>query len=449
MNKTVSIVTLNYNGKQYLQPLFESLQKQTYQPCEIVMVDNASVDGSVEFVEQRFPNVRIIRNSENVGFAGGNNSALRHCRGEYIALINNDMIADERYIEWLVRSLEEQQADVTGGKILFYTPFVTLRVEVKTFVPNEHNGGGDVRALGCMIASDIAIDDVPYKKNIFLANTFGEEKAGELAFHWLSNEAVIKIPVDLKLSRHRLRMKLAVSDMQKEEEVTMRLGEEVIFQKRVSNQFSECTVDIDPALIKKYVCHVVNNASSEFNTHSGGGRDVGIYEDDKGQYDTPHTAQAICGGSMLIRREVIDRYGLFDDYFFAYYEDTDFSWRLNRAGKKLFFEPRAFVYHVHTGTSKEWSPFFRYHVERNRLAMLLKNARLFDAAREWGGFFLKTARDAWRMVRRRVFKRQPKTEADSVVWIHLRVCGDLLLHIPALLWKRLYFVIALEQHDSV
>jgi GT2 family glycosyltransferase len=65
---------------------------------------------------------------------------------------------------------------------------------------------------------------------------------------------------------------------------------------------------------------------------------------------------------------------VFDDDFFMYYEDTDLSWRLRARGWNIRYEPTAVVRHLHSASSVEWSPFFTFHVERNRLLILAKNA---------------------------------------------------------------------------
>ena len=67
------------------------------------MVDNASVDGSAEMIEARFPSVKVIRSSENLGFSKGNNLGIRQCQGRYIALVNPDVIVFEGCLDALGR----------------------------------------------------------------------------------------------------------------------------------------------------------------------------------------------------------------------------------------------------------------------------------------------------------------------------------------------------------
>jgi len=76
---TVSVIIVNYNGKEHLGECFSSLSRLNYprERLEVIMVDNASLDGSVEFVSTQFPWVRIVKNSNNLGFAKAINLGLR------------------------------------------------------------------------------------------------------------------------------------------------------------------------------------------------------------------------------------------------------------------------------------------------------------------------------------------------------------------------------------
>ena len=76
----VTVIILNWNGKPYLEGCLSSVMARTYPDFEVVLVDNGSTDGSAEFVARRFPQVRIIRHDENLGFAAGNNTAIRATR---------------------------------------------------------------------------------------------------------------------------------------------------------------------------------------------------------------------------------------------------------------------------------------------------------------------------------------------------------------------------------
>jgi hypothetical protein len=101
-----SVIVLNWNDRHHLGPCLTALQAQTYRDFEIVLVDNGSTDGSVAFVAERFPAVRIIRNEENVGFTAANNQGLAAAQGRFIATLNNDTVADPGWLAALVATMQ-------------------------------------------------------------------------------------------------------------------------------------------------------------------------------------------------------------------------------------------------------------------------------------------------------------------------------------------------------
>lgn len=110
----VFIIIVSYNGQKYLPALFSSLAKQTVQ-AEIVLVDNGSSDGSVFFVEQNYPAVKVFRNEKNLGFAQGNNIGIKYALEggvDYVALLNQDTRVEP---DWLERLVEKMEADKSIG----------------------------------------------------------------------------------------------------------------------------------------------------------------------------------------------------------------------------------------------------------------------------------------------------------------------------------------------
>lgn len=103
----VSIIVLNYNGKEYLSDCLNSILQQSYEDFEVILFDNSSSDNSVEFVQNNFLNdkIKIVRSERNLGFAGGNNEALKHAKGNLIVLLNNDTVVDKEWLSELVRGL--------------------------------------------------------------------------------------------------------------------------------------------------------------------------------------------------------------------------------------------------------------------------------------------------------------------------------------------------------
>jgi GT2 family glycosyltransferase len=114
----ISVVVLNYNGKRYLDDCLSSLAAQTFRDLEVIVVDNASTDGSVEHIESNFSWVRLVINKENLGFAGGTNSGIKAAKGEFILTFNNDARADSRLLEYLHKPMADSKVGVCGAKML-------------------------------------------------------------------------------------------------------------------------------------------------------------------------------------------------------------------------------------------------------------------------------------------------------------------------------------------
>jgi GT2 family glycosyltransferase len=239
-------VVLNRDGLRHLDACFESLLTQELEGgFELVMVDNGSSDGSADHVRERFPQVRVIEAKENLGFAAGNNLALRRLGTPYAVLLNNDTRVRPGWLAALVAAAEsEPRVGSVQAKLVFADqPTV-------------------VQSAGTLLLSD------------------------------------------------------------------------------------------------------------------GSGGDRGSGEPDDGRYSRREEIFAACAAAALYRKEALDEVGLLDESFFMYYEDTDLGWRLRLAGWKTLLEPKAVVEHVHAATSAAGSPFVRFHAERNRLLMVLKNAPL-------------------------------------------------------------------------
>lgn len=115
----VSIIIVNYNGKKYLNNCIASIRQSDAADAEIIVVDNASTDGSCDEVEQSFPGVRIIRMNRNSGFAEANNVGAQAARGVYLLLLNNDTIVAPRWLAPLRTALAtDRTIGVVGSKLL-------------------------------------------------------------------------------------------------------------------------------------------------------------------------------------------------------------------------------------------------------------------------------------------------------------------------------------------
>lgn len=122
---TIYIVIVNWNGRKPLQKCLASFFAKTHNPeCRIVVVDNASTDGSTEMLQANFPMVELIKNVENAGFSRANNQGIRRAlanNADYILLLNNDVeITDGKWLEKLIEVLEsDSKIGIVGCKLLY------------------------------------------------------------------------------------------------------------------------------------------------------------------------------------------------------------------------------------------------------------------------------------------------------------------------------------------
>lgn len=137
----VSVIIVNWNGERFLERCLAALMAQTVKPHEIILVDNASSDGSVEIV-RRFPSVRLMTQDQNTGFAHGNNLAITAASAEsqWIALLNPDAFAEPRWLGALLAAAESNPGfDVFAGKL------------VNAADPTVQDGGGDAYHMSGLV----------------------------------------------------------------------------------------------------------------------------------------------------------------------------------------------------------------------------------------------------------------------------------------------------------
>ena len=117
----VSIILLTYNSMVHIKTCLDSIQKLRYPNVEVILVDNASSDGSAEYVENNYSFVKVIRNKENMGFAYGNNVGAAVASGRYILFLNIDTEAAPYSVNNLVQIAESDSTiGICGCKLLFF-----------------------------------------------------------------------------------------------------------------------------------------------------------------------------------------------------------------------------------------------------------------------------------------------------------------------------------------
>lgn len=136
----ISVAILNYNGKSWLDKFLKTVVDKSPE-AEVIVIDNASTDDSVNYLKSNFPQIRLIQNESNSGFAGGYNEGLRHIESDYYILLNSDIEITDNWIMPVINSIEADTNIVAGQpKVLAYN-------EKEKF---EHAGaaGGFIDQLG-------------------------------------------------------------------------------------------------------------------------------------------------------------------------------------------------------------------------------------------------------------------------------------------------------------
>lgn len=124
LNPLISIITVNFNFNEYTLLMLRSLKKCTYKNIEIIVVDNASYVDNLSEIEDEFPEAKLVRLHNNLGFAGGNNEGLKYATGDYILLLNNDTEVDSGFLEPLIETFRtNSDAGIVSPRLMyFYSP---------------------------------------------------------------------------------------------------------------------------------------------------------------------------------------------------------------------------------------------------------------------------------------------------------------------------------------
>lgn len=146
----LSIIIVNYNVKEYLKNLLHSIKKASQNlATEIIVIDNASDDGSVEMLREKFPEVKLIANEKNLGFGKANNIGFKEANGKYILLINPDtLVAEDTFIKLIEFFETHPDAGMVGCKIL--NPDGTLQLACRRSFPGPWTSFTKVTGLSSL-----------------------------------------------------------------------------------------------------------------------------------------------------------------------------------------------------------------------------------------------------------------------------------------------------------
>lgn len=349
----VSVVVINYNSKKYLDNLFDSLVKLKHSDFtfEVVVVDNASTDDSIEYLkskeyDKQIP-INIVMSDVNRGFAGGNNFGVKHAKGEYVVFLNNDTAVDEMWLEELYHFIKNKKdCVIANSKLLFFYDFIQFNFKTTDKIELDRN---------------VLINEkTHYADGKFITNALCEDKKLVCFGH-----TEVRLPLLDKSGEHTFTFDAKLWNT--ETDAIIVGGKEY-----EANDKGVVEIKLSAEEVDKLRMTLIQNAGSGIDDIYNG-YDIGFCKEDGEEFNKEYEINNGCGAAIIMSREKFLSVGGFDEQFFMYYEDTDLSYRMKADGGKIYYCPTAIVRHIHTGSSTEWSPFFCYHVYRNKLLFLYKN----------------------------------------------------------------------------
>jgi len=197
----VSVIIVNYNGREHLKECLSSGLGQSYGNFEVILVDNCSTDGSAEYVQRNFPKVKVVKNSENLGYGGGNNIGFKNARGEYIVVLNPDTVVDKDWLKELVKAIQQRpNVKMVTSKVFLYHD------------PKRINAcGNDIHFTGLVFSRGLGEKENHYTKEEYVVAPSGcsflvprelIEEIGffdtELSNHWLFEDTDLAIRLQLR-----------------------------------------------------------------------------------------------------------------------------------------------------------------------------------------------------------------------------------------------------------
>lgn len=155
----LSVVVVNWNSRADLEACLESLRSQTHRDLEVVVIDNASTDGSVEMVRTRYPEVRLLAQTDNLGFAEACNLGIDATTGPWVAMLNNDATAEPRWAEALVEVARDAPAACGMLQSLMLLQRDRDRVN-STGIELTRSGGGRDRDEGAPRPTRLELEEI-------------------------------------------------------------------------------------------------------------------------------------------------------------------------------------------------------------------------------------------------------------------------------------------------
>jgi GT2 family glycosyltransferase len=186
MSVDISVIILNYNGRQWLDGCLRSLSQDVSSATEIILVDNASTDGSVDFVRSAFPDVQVLALGTNAGFATGNNEGARIARGRLLAFLNNDTRVHAGWLRALTSPFDAPDVGLATSRLVVMNDADVIDSAGDGYVfaggafKRHHGGSADdpiartrsdvfgACAAACMVRRDLFLDVGGFDDEFFI-----------------------------------------------------------------------------------------------------------------------------------------------------------------------------------------------------------------------------------------------------------------------------------------
>ncbi|NNE74075.1 MAG: glycosyltransferase family 2 protein [Acidimicrobiales bacterium] len=377
----VRIVVLNHDGGALVLRALAHVMALDWPPdrLDVVVIDNASTDGSPAEIRALFPSVTLIERPTNEGF-GANNHGLTDLPANTIAvLLNPDTAVAPDLLHTLIPSLLEAPANVGAAcpRIVFDRPFSEYPIAPaaghEIVVSAVFDGDADITG-SCHVVGD--------------AYRLPTRRGGH---EWRCGPgSVLRAPDDAS------DVRVAVNARRTHQAL---LGAATVDVGRTIQ-----TVELSPSATG---ITVVQNDGSAIDP-DGTGRNLNYWADAAHAPLPAAPPDAWCGAAVALRAEYLEAVGLLAPEFFLYYEDTDLSWRGTRAGWRYLFVPEAVVAHRHSAITGQGSALTDTLQTRNRLLMLARNAPLGTLARA----AIRAELSALNQFRRAIGNRRPGAWPD-------------------------------------
>jgi GT2 family glycosyltransferase len=360
-----TVVIVSWNRVDLLRRCLPAVLAQELDPgdeFQVMVVDNGSRDGTAKMLAREFPGVRVVRNRENLGFARGNNVALRQVTSPFAVLLNNDAVPEPGWLRALLAPFAAPGGEVvgaTGSKSLFSGHWEAISLRTSRF----RTQSDDRRPLGLRLVS-ATVNGVDV-----LSEVLGAVHAIEPGFRWTRPRGTLYLP---RPGPGPLVIELGFVAGSGRPPVPL-----VVHWR---DGRSRVTVE-DPGVTSLSIKSdagwppppLINNTGGVL-LENGAGADRDWCRPDNGSFDEAADLFFGCGNGLAIRTAAGRQAGWFDDALFTYYEDVDLSWRLRSRGWHIRYVPDAVIVHDHSATSGGNPELTAFYIERNRLLTLMVNA---------------------------------------------------------------------------